>query len=104
MRLIRKDGGLFATKESGEFIGKIINDISGDCHEHPINDDPDIFSRVFGGKGDIYHVCDTPPNPFFNHSWSEVFENPELLPTGTKNVFIDQSQDAALDFRSERMP
>jgi hypothetical protein len=98
MRLIIKDGDLFAVDEADNFIGKIINEISGKCCDNPANDEPGVFAKVFGGYGYIYHQEDNPPNPFFIKSWSSVFENPDLLPSGTKNIFIDQQRNAEDDF------
>lgn len=75
-------------------IGKIINTVAPGLTgltENP-GEDASLFAAVYSGHGDIYHVSDNPPNPFFNSSWSEVFENPEFLPVGTANVFIDESQ------------
>lgn len=100
MKLIVKNDELFAVDQDDNFIGKIVNSIAGGCEPNPPSDEPGVFERIFGGGGYIYHVVDNPPNPFFNKSWGEVFENSELLPVGTKNVFIDQSYDCWLDFRA----
>lgn len=86
--LVQKNGRIFATK-SGEFVGMIVNSVDGGCKECP-QDDPSTFARVFDGNGDVYHQHDNPPNPFFLKDWGQIFENPELLPTGTQNIFIDQ--------------
>lgn len=49
------------------------------------------FSYVYGGLGDVYHCCGE-GNPFLRRHWGEVFENPELLPPGTLNVFLDEEE------------
>lgn len=98
MNLILRYNGLFAVDESGNFIGKIVNEATGKCCDNPTQDTPGVFDRLFGGHGYIYHQSDNPPNPFFNRDWSEVFSNPEMLPTATKNVFVDQCKDAENDF------
>lgn len=100
MHLIRKDGDLFAIGDKGEFVGKIINEISGDCCDNPTDDEPGLFAQIFGGHGYIYHQLDEPPNPFFLRSWDRVFSNPELLPANTKNVFVDGCKQAENDFRA----
>ena len=66
---------------------------------YPI-EEPGIFARIFEGHGYVYHLGDNPSNPFFNRSWGEVFDNPELLPEGTRNVFVDQSYSSLVDFRA----
>ncbi len=101
MQLVVKNEKLFAVDESGKFVGKIVNDASGGCCDNPSNDEPGTFARIFEGHGYIYHQNDNPPNPFFNRSWGEVFKNPEMLPAGTKNVFVDQGRDAEDDFNAE---
>ena len=100
MRLIFRYNGLFAVDESGEFIGRVINESSGQCRDNPDQDEPEEFNHSFSGHGYIYHQSDSPPNPFFSHSWSDVFSNPELLPVGTRNVFVDQGREAESDFHA----
>lgn len=51
--------------------------------------EPTVFNRIYEGNGMVLHQSDAPPNPFFVGSWGEVFSNPELVPTGTKNIFVD---------------
>lgn len=104
MLIIVKNNELYVIDKQGKFIGKIINSIAGGCNPNPPYDEPGTFAVVFGGHGYIYHVVDNPPNPFFNKSWGEIFQNPELLPKGTKNVFIDQSIDCWLDFQATLVP
>jgi hypothetical protein len=87
--IVQKDQDLFAIIEN-ECRGKIV---VGD-------ESASDFSRIYGGLGEIYHQEDCPPNPFFLANWHQVFTNPDLLPKGTKNVFIDASQDSMLDYRS----
>lgn len=103
MILTRKNGKLFAVNESGEFIGQIVNEISGDCCDSPTNDEPGTFARTFEGYGYIYHQDDNLPNPFFIKSWGQIFANPELLPIGTKNVFVDQGRDAEDNFNASTL-
>ena len=106
MKLTFKNDELYAVENDGSFIGKIVNrtycveGISGYCVENPEYENPGTFERCYSEHGYIYHQSDNPPNPFFVKSWSQVFDNPELLPNGTKNVFIDCSQDAFDDFNS----
>jgi hypothetical protein len=78
----------FATNAQGDCVGRITNDLSGGCVNSP-NTDPSQFERVWGGQGTILHQEDNPPNPFFVESWSEIFENPDKLPEGTKNILLD---------------
>lgn len=91
MLLVVKNNTLFAVDANQEPIGKVINCTDGGCFDNPPIEEADFFFKIFSGHGYIYHQHDNPPNPFFNKSWGEVFENPELLPVGTKNIFIDQS-------------
>lgn len=95
MKLVWFGKDLFAVTKNGEFVGQIINECSGGCIDNPNNNDvPGTFARLFEGHGYIYHQDDNPPNPLFVRSWGDVFVNPELLPTGTKNVFVDQGRTA----------
>lgn len=93
-QLQSKNGKLFALKD-GSFAGQIINDISGKCVENPRYCTDEIFAQIFSGHGEIYHLSENPINPFYSKP-DDVFRNPECLPLGTMNVFIDQSQ-AAID-------
>lgn len=63
----------------------------GQCLGEILADDEDYttFAAIYGGLGDIIQQHDNPPNPFFVKSWGEVFANPEMLPSGVKNIFID---------------
>jgi fructose 1,6-bisphosphatase len=96
MRLITKNNSLFVLSQSGNLIGEAIFSVDG---KGVGDDDPITFAKVFSGQGTVLHQCDRPPNPFFVKSWGEVFQNPELLPPKTKNIFIDESTDAHLNFR-----
>ena len=100
MKLVIKNDKLFAVSEDEQFIGEIINSIEGGCSANPPIEEPGIFARIFEGHGYVYHLGDNPSNPFFNRSWGEVFDNPELLPEGTRNVFVDQSYSSLVDFRA----
>lgn len=100
MKLTIKNDKLFAVSKNGEFIGEVVNSISGGCSKNPLYDEPGVFALIFEGHGYIYHQDDNPPNPFFNKFWGDVFENPELLPEGTRNVFVDNSYSSLVDFRA----
>ena len=100
LKLELKNGYLFVLTNDGKLIGKVINSCDGGCVENPPTEEAGLFDRIYGGNGDIYHQHDNPPNPFFYKSWGEVFENPEILPVGTKNVFIDQSHNALFDYHA----
>lgn len=100
MNLTVKNGILFAVDEEGNFIGKIANDVSGECCDNPSNDHSFDFLRAFSGHGYIFHQNDQPSNPAFVCSWHEIFSNAELLPLGTKNVFVDPGKDAKDSFNA----
>lgn len=106
MKLAIKNDELYAVENNGDFIGRIVNrtycieGVSGYCVENPEPETAGTFERCYSGLGYIYHQSDNPPNPFFVKFWNQVFDNPELLPKGTKNVFIDQSQDAQDSFNA----
>lgn len=76
--------------QGNKFLGKIVNQISGHFSRSPEAEDPSLFARVFSGHGSIYHQHPEPPNHYFVSGWGQLFENPELLPVGTSNLFLDQ--------------
>lgn len=69
---------------------KLSNKLDGTFQDNPdtMDCDPDIFYRVFSGHGEIIHLSDNPPNWSFVKP-EQAFTNPELLPKGTTNVFLE---------------
>lgn len=100
LSVLIKNNQLFAVDENGNFAGKLVNEITGKCVANPYECSAGTFARVFGGHGAVIHQLDNPPNGFFISSWSEVFTNPELLPAGTKHLFLDCDFNAEYDFKA----
>ena len=99
MLLTYRNDHLFATTEQGEFIGKIINSSNGKLEKFPVEEDQGTFNFLFGGHGYIYHQ-NSNAHPFEIEYWGKIFKNPELLPEGTRSVFIDHSNDCRFDFEA----
>jgi hypothetical protein len=95
--LVKKNGYLFAIdRETDRFAGQVINNAYGHCVENP---EPDHnFRRLYDGHGDIYEMSD---HLFGVKSWGDIFSNPELLPTGTKQVFLDMGCNATTSYTAE---
>jgi hypothetical protein len=98
MQLVQKNDSLFAINAEGQCQGEVITSING--RQEVSGESNCVFARVFEGHGTVIHQDDNPPNPFFVADWDTVFSNPSLLPSGAKNVFIDQSGNAMLNYRS----
>lgn len=83
MKLILKQGklNLFAYRD-GVSVGSVIAE-SGDITR---------FHKIYQNLGQVFHKLAPAPNPFFIEDWADVFDNPELLPIGTVNVLIEESQ------------
>lgn len=80
---------VFAIDENGCFRGQLINSIEGGCSSNPDNSGgPGFFARVFDGHGAVLHLLPH-KSPCGVMNWSEVFVNPELIPAGTLNLFLD---------------
>jgi hypothetical protein len=99
MHLVQKNGSIFAFSSKGKFAGKVINSVCGGCVERPAFSEPREFALIFDGHGPVMHQKNPAPNPFFVTSWGELFENAEVLPEGTKNIFLDES--AISDYERE---
>lgn len=69
---------------------KLANKLDGTFASNPDEQDcdPDIFYRVYSGHGEIIHLSDNPINPFFVKP-EQAFTNPEKLPAGTNNIFLE---------------
>jgi hypothetical protein len=92
--LIHKNDCLFAIDiETDRFAGQIINDAYGHCVENP---EPDHdFRRLYDGHGNIYEMGD---HLFGVKNWGDIFSNPDLLPTGTSQVFLDMGSNATTNY------
>lgn len=95
--LVEKDGYLFAIDlETNRWAGQIINDAYGHCAENPEHDHN--FRRLYDGHGNIYEMGD---HLFGVKNWGEIFANPELLPTGTTQIFLDMGSNASTNFTAK---
>lgn len=95
--LIKKHEYLFAIDiETNRFAGQVINDAYGHCVENPEYDHN--FRRLYDGHGDIYEMGD---HLFGVKNWGDIFSNPELLPIGTNQVFLDMGSNALSSFKAE---
>lgn len=92
---------VFAVDEHDEFAGQLVNDPSGGLHEQPDNTGgPGVFSRVFDGHGPVIHLLPQ-PSPYGVTDWGQAFENTELIPIGTENLFLDCQFNCEAAFRAE---
>lgn len=105
LKLVIKNGYLFATNNAGELQGRIINhnnEKGGYVIDNPSEEDSSHFDRLFGGHGDIFEVRPNPTSPFYHSSWEQIFQNPEMLPPGTKAVFLEMEQQTVWDWSEVR--
>lgn len=104
LSIVSKNGKVFAV-ENGEFIGKLANDISGECVENPDSCAPHLFARSFSEiPGYIYHI-DLGSNyrQCFVKNWDQLFTNKDLFPPKTKNIFVDRSKNAEWEFKAKTL-
>ena len=98
--LVWKNSKLFATDKKGSFQGRVTNTNNGGyLKDNPDELDSSNFDCFFGGHGCVLELRENPPNGFYVGSWKEVIENPELLPTGTKSIFLDTDFNCKGDWK-----
>lgn len=93
--LIEKNGHLFAIDIENRWAGQVINDAYGHCVENPEYDHN--FRRLYDGHGNIYEMGD---HLFGVKDWGDIFSNPELLPAGTSQIFLDMGANAESSFKA----
>jgi hypothetical protein len=101
-KIILKNEQLFAVSRVGacqQFEGRIVNTISGECIDNPDPESADVFAAVFSGHGEVFHLSDNSPNPFYIRA-RQLFINPEMLPENSQHVFLDVSEPAFNDFEA----
>lgn len=100
LTLVWENSKLFATDKEGNFQGRVTNTNNGGyLKDNPDELDSSGFSRLFGGHGCILQLHENPPNGLYVGNWKEVIENPELLPTGTKSIFLDTTFNCLNDWK-----
>lgn len=100
LTLIWKNNKLFAIDKEGNFQGRVTNTNNGGyLKDNPDELDSSDFDRIFGGHGCVLELRESPPNGFYVGNWGEVIKNPELLPTGTKSIFLDTDFNCESDWK-----
>lgn len=94
MRLVEKNGGLFAVTPVGGFVGEIIDGDFSDLLSGFIPEDRNIFAEVRMGVRYSRFRQNTSEKKIFVKDWSDYFFNPELLPFGVRHIYIDMSPDS----------
>ena len=99
LTLIKSEHKLFAIDCDNQCQGRVTNTCTNEwLVENPSTEESSDFNLIYGGHGCILQLHDNPPNSFFIGNWSEVFSNPELLPVGTKSVFLENDFNASSDW------
>ena len=97
--LVKGEHKLFAVDCENQFQGRVTNTCTNKwLIENPSTEESSDFDLIYGGHGCILQLHDNPPNGFYIRNWSEVFSNPELLPVGTKSVFLDNDFNTSSDW------
>lgn len=97
--LVKSEHKLFAVDRKNQFQGRVTNTCTNEwLLDNPSIEESSNFDLVYGGHGCILQLHDNPPNGFYIGSWNEAFSNPDLLPAGTKSVFLDNTFNALGDW------
>lgn len=100
LTLVWKNSKLFAIDKERNFQGRVTNTNNGGYLKDNLDElDSSDFDRLFGGHGCVLQLHGNPPNGFYVRSWEEVIENPELLPTETKSIFLDTDFNCLNDWK-----
>ena len=99
LTLIKKGDKLFAVDEHNQFQGRVTNTNTNEwLIDNPSVEESTDFNRIYGGHGLLLEIHENPPNPLYIKGWDEAFLNPDLLPVGTKAVFLDMNFNAKSDW------
>lgn len=99
LTLIKSEQKLLVVDSQNQFQGRVTNTCTNKwLVENPSTEESSNFDLIYGGHGCILLLHDNPPNGSYIGSWSEVFSNPELLPAGTKSVFLDNDFNTSSDW------